>query len=53
MIIEAMIVYKLLILDRNTWNHITVCKKTLKKQLHKKGSYKSIMYMIPWSLGIK
>ena len=28
--IPRVIVYKLSVLDRNTWNHITVCKQIIK-----------------------
>ena len=49
------IVYEL-VLDRNTWNHMTVCKlnrntwyncvQKLKKWLHKKCKYKCMMNLI-------
>ena len=54
--------YELLVLDRNTWNHTTVCKlfvldrdnlycitvgkKCLKKQVHKKCAYEYTMNAI-------
>ena len=39
------IVHKLLVLDRNTWNHIIV-QKSLKKQLHKNYKYKPAIFAI-------
>ena len=41
------IVCRLFVLDKNTWYHITLSKKTIMKQLHKKCKYKCLMYVIP------
>ena len=44
---ETIQLCKLFVLDRNTWYYVTMSKKSLKKQLHKKLKYDHTMYMIP------